>query len=177
LSKHVFVRDTADADLPAIQTIYAQEVLHGLATFEEVPPTADELRARRAAIVKLGLPYLTAELGGQVVGYSYAAPYRPRPAYRHTLENSVYVAEGMQGNGIGTALLSALIARCETGHWRQMIAVIGNSDNAGSIALHRRLGFHHAGTLDASGFKLGRWVDTVLMQRPLGPGSDTPAEG
>ncbi len=172
----IIVRDTADADLPTIQTIYAHEVLHGLATFEEVPPTIDELRRRRAGIVKLGLPYLTAEVAGQVVGYSYAAPYRPRPAYRHTLEDSVYVAEGMQDRGFGQALLSALIARCETGPWRQMIAVIGDDDNAGSIALHQRLGFRNVGTLDAVGFKLGRWVDTVLMQRALGPGRNTPAD-
>lgn len=172
-SPNIIVRDTEDADLPAIQTIYAGEVLEGLATFEEVPPTVDELLSRRAGILKLGLPYLTAEQGGQVVGYSYAAPYRPRPAYRHTIEDSVYVAEGMQGRGIGRALLSALITRCEAGPWRQMIAVIGNSDNAGSIALHYNLGFRHAGTLEAVGFKLGRWVDTVLMQRALGPGSGT----
>ena len=177
MGKHVIIRDTADADLPAIQIIYAREVLHGLATFEEVPPTIDDLLARRAGIVKLGLPYLTAELDGEVVGYSYAAPYRPRPAYRYTLEDSVYVAEGMQGNGIGRTLLSALITACETGPWRQMIAVIGDSDNAGSIALHRRLGFRHTGTLDTTGFKLGRWVDTVLMQRALGPGGTTLAEG
>jgi phosphinothricin acetyltransferase len=176
LGKQAIIRDTADADLPAIQAIYAHEVLHGLATFEEMPPTADELLRRRAGILELGLPYLTAELDGRVVGYSYATTFRPRPAYRHTVEDSVYVAEGMQGNGIGTALLGALIERCETGPWRQMIAVIGDSDNAGSIALHQRLGFRHTGTLDATGFKFGRWVDTVLMQRALGPGSDTLAE-
>lgn len=173
----VIVRDAEDADFATIQSIYAHEVLHGLATFEEVPPTIDELLRRRANIVKLGLPYLTAELDGQVAGYSYAAPYRPRPAYRNTVEDSVYVAEGMQGNGIGQALLRALIERCETGPWRQMMAVIGDSDNAGSIALHQKLGFRHAGTLDAVGFKLGRWVDTVLMQRTLGHGSRTLADG
>jgi phosphinothricin acetyltransferase len=173
LGKHVIIRDTEDADLPTIQTIYAHEVLHGLASFEEVPPTADELQTRRADIVKLGLPYVTAELGGQVVGYGYAAPFRARAAYRYTIEDSVYVAEGMQGNGIGQALLSALIERCETGPWRQMIAVIGDSGNAGSIALHHKLGFRHVGTLDATGFKFDRWVDTVLMQRALGRGSET----
>lgn len=176
-STRVIVRDTADADLPAIEAIYAHEVLHGLATFEEVPPTIDELRRRRAEIVELGLPYLSAELDGQVVGYGYAAPFRPRIAYRYTIEDSVYVAEGMQGSGIGQALLSALIERCETGPWRQMIAVIGDRDNAGSIALHRKLGFRHVGSLNATGFKFGRWVDTVLMQRALGPGCNTPADG
>lgn len=175
VDSRVIVRETEDADFPAIQVIYAQEVLRGLATFEEIPPTIDELLARRADIVKLGLPYLTAELGGRAVGYGYAAPFRPRVAYRYTVEDSVYVAEGMQGNGIGRALLTALIAACETGPWRQMIAVIGDSDNTGSIALHQKLGFRHAGMLDTTGFKLGRWVDTVLMQRALGPGGNTPA--
>ena len=172
----VIVRDTEDADMPTIQAIYAHEVLHGLVSFEEVPPTINELLARRAEILKLSLPYLTAELSGRVVGYGYAAPFRPRPAYRYTIEDSVYVAEGMQGHGIGQALLSALIGRCETGPWRQMIAVIGDSGNAGSIALHHKLGFRHVGTLDATGFKFDRWVDTVLMQRALGPGCNTPVD-
>lgn len=172
----VVVRDTEEADFPAIYEIYAREVLNGLATFEEVPPPINELLRRRAEILAFGLPYLTAELNGQVVGYSYAAPFRPRIAYRFTVENSVYVAEGMQGNGIGVALLAELITRCETGPWRQMIAVIGDADNVGSIALHRKLGFRHSGTLDSTGYKLGRWVDTVLMQRALGPGGDTPAD-
>jgi phosphinothricin acetyltransferase len=133
--------------------------------------------ARRASVLDLGLPYLAAEAAGQVVGYSYATGYRPRPAYRHTIEDSVYVAERMQGRGIGRALLSALIARCETGPWRQMVAVIGDSGNAGSIALHRQQGFRLVGTFEAVGFKLGRWVDTVLMQRALGPGGAAPPGG
>ena len=168
----VIVRDATEDDMAAIQAIYAQEVLHGLATFEEVPPSTADMLARRASVLDLGLPYLAAEAAGQVVGYSYATGYRPRPAYRHTIEDSVYVAERMQGRGIGRALLSALIARCETGAWRQMVAVIGNSGNAGSIALHRQQGFRLVGTFEAVGFKLGRWVDTVLMQRALGPGGD-----
>jgi phosphinothricin acetyltransferase len=169
----VVVRDATEQDMAAIQAIYAKEVLHGLATFEEVPPTADDLLARRAAVLDLGLPYLAAEAAGRIVGYSYATGYRPRPAYRRTIEDSVYVAEGMRGCGIGRALLAALIARCENGPWRQMIAVIGDSGNAGSIALHRQQGFRLVGTFEAVGFKLGRWVDTVLMQRALGPGSAT----
>lgn len=169
----VVVRDAIEQDMPAIQAIYAHEVLHGLATFEEVPPTIDVMLARRASVLDLGLPYLAAEVAGEVVGYSYATAYRPRPAYRHTIEDSVYVAAWMQGRGIGRALLSALIARCETGHWRQMVAVIGNSGNTGSIALHQQQGFRLVGTFEAVGFKLGRWVDTVLMQRALGPGGDT----
>jgi L-amino acid N-acyltransferase YncA len=169
----VLVRDAREQDMPAIQAIYAHEVLYGSASFEEVPPTTDAMLARRASVLELDLPYLAAELEGRVVGYSYATAYRPRPAYRYTIEDSVYVAQGMQGRGIGRALLSALIARCETGPWRQMIAVIGDSGNAGSIALHRQLGFRLVGTFEAVGFKLGRWVDTVHMQRALGPGGDT----
>lgn len=172
----IVIRDAEDADFTAIQAIYAHEVLHGLATFEEVPPTVEDLLSRRASAMKLGLPYLAAELSGKVVGYGYVAPFRPRSAYRFTLEDSVYVAEGLRGKGIGQAILGKLVARCEAGPWRQMIAVIGDTGNAASIALHRKLGFRHAGILDATGFKLGRWVDAVLMQRALGPGRNTPAE-
>jgi phosphinothricin acetyltransferase len=167
----VVVREARAADMAAVQAIYAHHVLHGLATFEEVPPSVDDLIARRAAVIDARLPYLVAEHGGAVVGYSYASSYRPRPAYRHTIEDSVYVADGLAGRGIGAALLAALIARCEAGPWRQMIAIIGDTGNAASIALHRRYGFAPAGTLHAVGFKLGRWVDTVLMQRALGPGA------
>ncbi|MDE3237540.1 MAG: N-acetyltransferase [Paracoccaceae bacterium] len=170
----VRVRDAQPSDMAAVQAIYAHHVLHGIATFEEIPPSVEEMQSRRAAVLAAGLPYLVAEIGGQVLGYAYATAYRPRPAYRHTVEDSVYVAEGQGGRGIGAALLTALIARCEAGRWRQMVAVIGNSGNAGSIALHRRLGFREVGTLTSVGFKLGRWVDTVLMQRALGPGDGMP---
>ena len=173
----LIVRDATQSDMPAIQAIYAHEVLHGLATFEEVPPKADELVTRRESVLSFGLPYLAAELNGRVVGFSYAWAYRPRPAYRHTIEDSVYVAEGMQGRGIGQALLAALISSCETGTWRQMIAVIGNSGNTASIAMHERLGFRSVGTFEAVGFKLGQWVDTVLMQRMLGAGRDALPDG
>ncbi|WP_050406512.1 GNAT family N-acetyltransferase [Bradyrhizobium embrapense] len=169
----VVVRDATDGDMADVQGIYTHHVLNGLATFEEVPPTADEMRSRRAAVLAAGLPYLVAEMDGRVVGYCYATSYRPRPAYRHTIEDSVYVADGLRGRGIGLALLQELIARAEAGLWRQMIAVIGNSGNVGSIALHRRMGFEMVGTLKSVGFKLGQWVDTVLMQRPLGPGAST----
>lgn len=169
----VIVRDAVEADMQAVQAIYARHVLFGLATFEEVPPTVEEMIARRAAVLASGLPYLAAESGGRVVGYAYATAYRPRPAYRYAIEDSVYVEDGFGGRGIGSALLETLIVRCEAGPWRQMLAVIGNSGNEGSIALHRRLGFSHAGTFTSVGFKLGRWVDTVLMQRPLGPGDGT----
>jgi phosphinothricin acetyltransferase len=163
----VTVRDAAEADLPAIQAIYAHHVRHGLASFEEVPPTVEEIGARRAIVLRLGLPYLAAELEGDVVGYSYAGTYRPRPAYRFTVENSVYVRDGLAGRGVGKALLIELIARCEAGPWRQMLAVIGDRDNRASIALHRSCGFRTIGILEAVGHKHGRWVDSVLMQRGL----------
>lgn len=169
----ILVRDAQEADMPAIQAIYTHHVLHGLASFEETPPGVEEMLARRQAVLGLGLPYLAAEAGSRIVGYSYASSYRPRPAYRHTVEDSVYVAPGEAGRGIGGALLAALIARCEAGPWRQMLAVIGDSGNAGSVALHRRFGFEPVGTLRSVGFKHGRWVDTVLMQRSLGPGDRT----
>jgi phosphinothricin acetyltransferase len=162
------VRDAAPADFEAIACIYAHYVENALATFEEVAPGADEMRARHAAVVAAGLPYLVAAADGAVLGYAYATSYRARSAYRHTIEDSVYIADGMHGRGIGMALLSELIARCEAGPWQQVIAVIGNSGNAGSIALHARLGFEHVGVLRRVGFKHGQWVDTVLMQRPLG---------
>ncbi len=168
------VRDAAETDMAAIQAIYAYHVRHGLATFEEIPPSVDELLIRRAVVVAHGLPYLAAVRDEQIVGYSYATAYRARPAYRFTVEDSVYVGEGLGGQGIGSALLAELVSRCESGPWRQMIAVIGNSTNAASIALHRRMGFRRVGTLRAVGFKFGRWVDTVLMQRPLGQGAAAP---
>ena len=162
------IRDADETDMEAVRTIYAHYVLHGLATFEEEPPTEDELNTRRKGVIAAGLPYLVAEIDGALLGYCYATSYRPRPAYRYTIEDSVYVADGHGGRGIGAALLGALIERCEAGPWRQMLAVIGNSGNEGSIALHRRLGFETVGTMQSVGFKLGRWVDTVIMQRPLG---------
>jgi len=164
------IRDAERRDFEPVAAIYAHHVLHGLATFEEVPPPPDELRARWAAIARLGLPYLVATRGEQVVGYAYASAYRPRAAYRYTVEDSVYVADNCRGLGVGSALLAAVIARCEAGPWRQMLAVIGDSANAASLALHRRLGFTLTGTFTSVGFKFGRWVDTVLMQRPLGAG-------
>ena len=170
------VRDAEDGDLAAIQAIYTPHVLRGLATFEEEPPSIDELGERFAAVRALGLPYLVAEHAGAAVGYCYATLYRTRPAYRYTLEDSVYIADDLAGRGVGTALLGALIARCEAGPWRQMIAIIGDSGNAGSIALHRRFGFQSVGTLGAVGWKLGRWVDSMVMQRPLGPGASTAPE-
>ncbi|SAK59435.1 phosphinothricin N-acetyltransferase [Caballeronia temeraria] len=174
-SARPLVRDAAPGDFDAIAHIYSHYVENALATFEEIAPSADDMRARHAAIAGAGLPYLVAELDGRLAGYAYASAYRPRSAYRHTIEDSVYVADGFHGRGIGLALLTALIGRCERGPWRQMIAVIGNSGNAGSIALHARLGFEHVGVLRDVGFKHGRWVDTVLMQRALKRNSDVAA--
>ncbi|WP_315838398.1 GNAT family N-acetyltransferase [Bradyrhizobium prioriisuperbiae] len=169
----VVVRDATVTDMTDVAAIYSDHVLHGLATFEEVPPTVDEMVSRRAAVLALGLPYLVAQIEERVVGYAYASAYRPRPAYRFSVENSVYLADGLGGRGLGAALLAELIRRCEQGPWRQMVAVIGNSGNAASIALHRKLGFQPVGTLTSVGFKLGRWVDTMLMIRPLGEGDTT----
>ncbi|MBX3539769.1 MAG: N-acetyltransferase [Chelatococcus sp.] len=167
------VRDAEEADMAAVQAIYEYHVLNGLATFEEVPPDVAEMQRRRQEVLKLGLPYLVAEIAGKVVGYSYATTYRPRVAYRFTVEDSIYVADGLGGKGIGRALLRELITRCEAGQWRQMLAVIGDSRNAGSIGLHTSLGFTFIGTLPAVGFKFGGWVDSVLMQRSLGEGQTT----
>ncbi len=161
------IRDAKAADFDTITRIYAHYVLHALATFEEIPPDADEMRRRHASITGAGLPYLVAEMGGVVVGYSYATAYRPRSAYRHTIEDSIYIADGFGGRDLGLALLTALIERCDAGPWRELVAVIG-SVNAGSIALHARLGFDHVGVLRKVGYKHGQWVDTVLMQRSLG---------
>ena len=167
------IRDATAADIPAIQAIYAHHVLHGLASFEEIPPGVEEMRVRYEAIVGSGKPYIVAELDGTVAGYGYASAYRARSAYRFTLENSVYIDEGRRGSGVGTALLQALVDRCRRGPWRQMLAVIGDSANAGSIAVHASLGFVRAGNLRSTGYKFGRWVDSVLMQLPLGAGDGT----
>jgi L-amino acid N-acyltransferase YncA len=170
----VEVRDAAQGDLPAIQAIYAHHVLRGLATFEEVPPDVPEMRQRHADIVGRGLPYLVSVRGGEVIGYGYCAPYRLRSAYRYSLEDSIYIRQDAIGQGIGSRLLAALIARSEALDYRQLIAVIGDSANAASIALHARFGFLRVGTLRSSGYKFGRWVDSVLMQRPLGRGDGVP---
>jgi L-amino acid N-acyltransferase YncA len=156
-----------------VHAIYAHHVLHGLATFEEEPPSVDDLRRRYDDIVRSGLPYLVAEFGGVVAGYAYCALYRTRSAYRYALEDSVYVRQDTQGRGVGGALLSELIRRCEALGYRQLVAVIGDSAHAASIGLHAAHGFLRVGTLRSVGFKFGRWVDSVIMQRPLGPGDGT----
>lgn len=170
----VTVRDSAEADIAAIAAIYRHHVLTGLASFEEVPPEAAEMARRRQGVVEAGMPWLVAtDAEGIVLGYAYAGPYRPRPGYRYTAEDSVYVAPRQIGRGVGRALLGALIGHCETLGFRQLVAVIGDSGNAASIGLHRALGFTRVGLLPAVGFKFGRWVDGVLMQRALGPGAAT----
>ena len=167
------VRPATARDIPAIQSIYAYHVLHGLASFEEVPPPLEEMRRRFDDVTGQGLPYLAAEEGSEVLGYGYCSLYRTRSAYRYTLEDSVYVKQGCHGRGLGKALLAELIVRCTVLKYRQIIAVIGDSANAASIGLHASLGFVRAGNLRSTGFKFGRWVDSVLMQLPLGSGDGT----
>ena len=169
----IIVRDSLESDMKAVQRIYARHVRDGLGSFEETPPALAEIKRRRKKVLDLGLPFLAAEIDRKVVGYSCATPFRERSAYRYTVENSVYVDATLTRKGVGRALLSALIRKCEAGRWRQMIAVIGDSDNAASIALHKSLGFRLAGSLRSVGFKHGRWVDSVLMQRALGAGDRT----
>ena len=168
------IRDSREDDILQVHSIYSYHVLRGTASFEVEPPSVDELLRRRATALRRGLPYLVAEMDQRVVGYSYAMPYRSRHAYRFTLEDSVYVDHRLSRRGLGRELLSQLIVRCETGDWRQMVAIIGDSGNVGSIALHENLGFRLVGTLRGVGYKFGRWIDTVLMQRALGSGEATP---
>jgi L-amino acid N-acyltransferase YncA len=162
------------ADIPAITAIYGPNVRDGIASFEYEVPDEAEMARRQAAILSGGYPYLVAELNGQVVGYAYASAYRARPGYRFACENSVYVAPSAQGKGVGKALLDRLIADGTANGYRQMIAVIGNLGNHGSIALHRAAGFTVVGVLPSIGWKLDRWVDCVLMQRALGEGDKAP---
>lgn len=164
------LRPASAADLTAIQSIYAHHVLHGTASFEETPPTVEEMRGRYDDVVSRGLPYLAAEEYGEVLGYGYCTLYRTRSGYRYTLEDSVYVREGKHRKGVGRAILGALIERSEELGYRQLIAVIGDRAQVASIGLHASLGFLRAGMLRSVGFKFGRWIDTVIMQRPLGRG-------
>ncbi|WP_454723631.1 MULTISPECIES: N-acetyltransferase family protein [Cupriavidus] len=170
------VRDAVAADIPAIQAIYAHHVRHGRASFEEVEPGVDDMRLRHAEVRRQGLPYLVAERGGVVLGYAYASAYRTRSAYRFAIEDSVYIDDRHRGQGLGLALLAALVSRCENGPWRQMVAVVActaSGEGAGSLALHERVGFRTIGRLQSVGFKHGQWIDTVLMQRALGDGDES----
>lgn len=167
------IRPATEADLPAITAIYEHAVRFGTATFELDPPDLAEMTRRFRALADGQFPYLAAELDGAVIGYAYAGPYRPRPAYRFSVENSVYFDPKAQGRGIGKLILRELIAQSEQCGFRQMVAVIGDSANAASIGVHRSTGFRMIGTCENVGFKFGRWLDTVMMQRDLGEGART----
>jgi len=176
------VRDATPADLAQVQVIYAHHVRHGVASFEEEPPDLDEIVRRFEGLRARGLPYLVADSGDgsakpAILGYAYAAPYRLRSGYRFTVENSVYVAPDRARRGAGRALLGVLIDRCTELGYRQMIAVVGDSANESSIGLHEAFGFVRAGQLRSVGFKFGRWIDSVILQRPLGPGDASLPDG
>jgi phosphinothricin acetyltransferase len=164
----MIVRAAADDDAEALAAIYGHHVLHGFGTFEEIAPSAAEMAQRRRAVAEKGLPYLVAEDAGRVLGFAYAAPFRPRAAYRYTAEDSVYVAPDALRRGVGRTVLSAVLDACASKGYRQMLALIGDSGNAGSIGLHEALGFAHVGTMRDVGHKAGRWVDVVVMQKALG---------
>jgi phosphinothricin acetyltransferase len=167
------IRPATEADLPSVTEIYQHAVLYGTATFELIPPDLAEMTRRFKALMDGGFPYFVGVLESRVVGYAYAGPYRPRPAYRFTVENSVYLQPAIHRRGIGLLLLQRLITECEARGYRQMIAVIGDSANAGSIGVHTKTGFQMIGTHPDVGLKFGRWLDTVMMQRALGEGAST----
>ena len=169
-------RASRDDDVAAITAIYAHHVLHGTGTFETTPPTEADMAGRRADVLGKGLPYLVAEEGGQVVGFAYCNWFKPRPAYRFSAEDSIYMATGAAGKGHGRALLQALADQAQAAGVRKLIAVIGDSANAGSVGVHRALGFSQVGVLRSCGWKFGRWLDVVLMEKFLGDGDTTPAE-
>lgn len=168
--KTTLIRPCQTADLPTVTAIYAHHVTHGSGSFELEPPSLQDMTQRHANISELGLPWLVVSRGDEVLGFAYAGQFRPRPGFRYLVEDSVYIHADHVGHGLGVALLTELIRCCEQSGKRQMLAVIGDSANIGSIALHERLGFSHTGVLKASGWKHGRWLDTVLMQRSLGLG-------
>src|SRR6185312_7123985 len=166
----VFIRACTESDMPAVSEIYHHHVLHSPATFEIAPPGYEEMMERYRAIKKDGFVYLVAEVEGEIAGYAYVSTYRARPAYRFTVENSVYIRPGYERRGLGRLLLTALLKECEKKPIRQVIAVIGDSANAASIELHRNLGFAMIGTFRSVGYKFGRWLDSVLMQKEIGEG-------
>lgn len=170
----VVVRDATEADMAQVQAIYSFYVTRTAASFEEEVPSVEEMVRRRVATLERGMPYLVAEDHGEVVGYTYGGPWRPRSAYRYTVEDSIYVAPFVQRRGVGRALLGALVERCTLLGYRRMIAVIGDSANQSSIALHRALGFRQEGVLRGVGLKFGRWVDVVMMHRVLGDADGEP---
>jgi L-amino acid N-acyltransferase YncA len=170
------LRPSTDADLPAITAIYAHHVLHGTGTFETTPPSESDMAGRRADVLAKGLPYLVAEQDGRVLGFAYCQWFKPRPAYRFSAEDSIYLHPDAAGRGIGRQLLTALAAQAEAAGIRKLIAVIGDSGNAGSIGVHRAVGFTPAGQFKSCGWKFGRWLDIVLMEKALGEGDRTPPE-
>jgi phosphinothricin acetyltransferase len=170
----VSIRPSHEGDIASITEIYRHAVLHGTASFEIEPPSVETMIERRHALVSGGFPYLVAEVEGSVAGYAYAGAHRARPAYGATVEDSIYVDPHRKGLGIGKALLLALIDDATERGFRQMVAVVGDSDNAASVGVHRAAGFEMAGTLKSVGWKHGRWLDIVLMQRPLGEANSTP---
>lgn len=170
------LRPSTDADIPAITAIYAHHVLHGTGTFETTPPTEADMVTRRLDVLARGLPYLVAEQGGRVLGFAYCQWFKPRPAYRYSAEDSIYLHPDAAGQGIGKQLLAALAHQAEAVGVRKLIAVIGDSGNHGSIGVHRSLGFKTVGTIEACGWKFGRWLDIVLMDKALGAGDRTPPE-
>jgi len=169
------IRPSRDEDIASITAIYAHHVLNGTGTFEIDPPSVADMTGRRADVLSKGLPYIVAEEAGQVIGYAYCTWFKPRPAYRFSAEDSIYLAPGVHGKGIGRALLAELAAQAERVGIRKLIAVIGDSSNAGSVGVHRSLGFKHAGILKSCGWKFDQWLDVVLMEKALGPGDSTPA--
>jgi phosphinothricin acetyltransferase len=170
----IVIRPSTAVDIDAVTRIYAWNVLHGSGTFEIEPPDRLEIERRRADVLAKGWPWLVLESAGTVAGYAYASPFRPRPAYRFCVEDSVYLAPESVGRGFGRLLLAELVARCEAAGARQMLAVIGDSANTASIGVHRALGFLPAGTIRSAGWKFDRWLDVVLMQKALGPGDTIP---
>jgi phosphinothricin acetyltransferase len=170
------IRPSTDSDIPQIAAIYGHHVLHGTGTFETTPPTEAEMAGRRADVLAKGLPYLVAEEAGQVLGFAYCQWFKPRPAYRFSAEDSIYLHPDAAGRGLGKQLLAELAARAEAVGIRKLIAVIGDSGNAGSIGVHTALGFTRVGVFQSCGWKFGRWLDIVLMEKSLGEGDTTPPE-
>jgi phosphinothricin acetyltransferase len=170
------IRPSRDADVPAITAIYAHHVLNGTGTFETAPPTADEMATRRTDVLSKGLPYIVMEDEGRVVGYAYCQWFKARPAYRFSAEDSIYMHPDVAGRGLGKLLLAELVKQAEAAGLRKLIAVIGDSGNAGSIGVHRALGFSHVGSIHSCGWKFDRWLDIVMMERAIGEGNTTPPQ-
>lgn len=173
MRKSLIIRDVSDDDMGAIQEIYADEVINGVSSWEEKPPSLEEMIARRNCLIAAGYPYRVAELDQQITGFSYVSSYRSRVSYRYTVENTIYIDKNHRGHGTGRRLLKDLIERCEAQGYRQMVAVIGDSGNQASINFHRQMGFNEAGIIHSIGFKFGRWMDSVIMQKSLGKGDRT----